>query len=333
MNCATVTAIPAKGPVRRNTLSEAVAATTESVALSCPISGASRGFSTGLLDGFGLGGSVRKAGRVTSDAFLTPSPPLSRRNGGGGFLSPEGVEAMQSQSPATSTTGTTAVSTITRRSKPAVVRITKPSGLSFHARHIGARGYAIQENAFDVPLEDYDHGWDTGRRAAAELLAAIKAAPRDGMPMFGWRLSDLLPDVEKAMAERKTGDTPGRRGAALGFLSVLDAAIQFAADNADMQAYVQRELDRAEVQRLQRSKREAAERVEFVARMQAARKAKRAARAVVVGMRGIGMDMIPPFAVWADGVLVATHDTEEQAEDCYARLRQQRADVKKAVAA
>ena len=182
--------------------------------------------------------------------------------------------------PTTSITGTPAVSTITRRTKPAVVRITKPSGLSFHTRHIGARGYAIQENAFDVPLEDYDHGWDTGRRAAAELLAAIKAAPRDGMPMFGWRLSDLLPDVEKAMAERKTGDTPDRRGAALGFLSVLDAAIQFAAHNSDMQSYVQRELDRSESYRLREVERKAAERVEFVARMQAARKAKRAAKAV-----------------------------------------------------
>ena len=179
-------------------------------------------------------------------------------------------------------TGTPAVSTITRRTKPAVVTITKPSGLSFHTRHTEVRGNAVLENAFDVPPEGYDYGWDTGRRAAAELLASIKAAPRDGMPMFGRRLSDLLPDVEKAMAERTTGDTPDRRGAALGFLSVLDAAIQFAAHNADMQSYVQRELDRSEARRLREVERKAAERVEFVARMQAARKAKREARAVTV---------------------------------------------------
>ena len=239
---------------------------------------------------------------------------------------------MQSQSPATSTTGTPAVSTITRRSKPAVVRITKPSGLSFHTRHTDARGNAVLDNAFDVPPESYDYGWDTGRRAAAELLASVKAHPRDGMPMFGRRLSDLLPDVEKAMAERKTGDTPGRRGAALGFLSVLDAAIQFAAHNADMQGYVQRELDRSEACRLREVERKAAERVEFVQRMQAARKAKRKAQSTSIMPTGIGMDMVPPFAVYADGVVIATHDTEEQADECYARLRQQRAEAK-AVAA
>ena len=182
--------------------------------------------------------------------------------------------------PTTPAKGTPAVSTITRRTKPAVVRITKPSGLSFHTRHTDGRGNAVLDNAFDVPPESYDYGWDTGRRAAAELLASVKAHPRDGMPMFGRRLSDLLPDVEKAMAERTTGDTPDRRGAALGFLSVLDAAIQFAAHNSDMQSYVQRELDRSESYRLREVERKAAERVEFVARMQAARKAKRAAKAV-----------------------------------------------------
>ena len=146
------------------------------------------------------------------------------------------------------------------RIKPVVIATTKPNGLSFHTRHLDARGNALSDNAFDVPLEDYDHGWDTGRRAAAELLASIKGKPHDGTPMFGCRLADLLQDVEKAQAERTTGDSPSRRGAALGFLSVLDAAIQFAAHNADMQGYVQRELDRSEACRLREVERKAAER-------------------------------------------------------------------------
>ena len=219
------------------------------------------------------------------------------------------------------------------RIKPVVIATTKPNGLSFHTRHLDARGNALSDNAFDVPLEDYDHGWDTGRRAAAELLASIKGKPHDGTPMFGCRLADLLQDVEKAQAERTTGDSPSRRGAALGFLSVLDAAIQFAAHNADMQGYVQRELDRSEACRLREVERKAAERVEFVQRMQTARKAKREARSTSIMPTGIGMDMVPPFAVYADGVVIATHDTEEQADECYARLRQQRAEAKKAVAA
>ena len=162
-----------------------------------------------------------------------------------------------------------------RRAKPVVASIIKPGGLSFHTRYIDARGYTLSDNAFDVPLEDYGHGWDTGRRAAAELLAVLKTNPNNGEPAMGLRLSDLLPDVAKALAERAHGDTPAHKGAALGFLSVLDAAIKFAAHNSDMQGYVQRELDRSEAYRLREVERKAAERVEFVQRMQAARKAKR----------------------------------------------------------
>lgn len=33
------------------------------------------------------------------------------------------------------------------------------------------------------------------------------------------------------------------------------------------------------------------------------------------------MDMIPPYTVYVDGVPVATHVTEEEAEDHYAQLR------------
>ena len=186
------------------------------------------------------------------------------------------------QSITTSIRGTAAVRVkAAKRIKPGVT-ITKPDGLSFRTRHTDARGKAVLDNFFDVPAEDYCTGWDTGRRAAAELLASVKAQPRDGMPMFGRRLRDLLPDVEKALADCATGNTPDRKGAALGFLSVLDAAINFAVHNADMQAYVQRELDRSEVRRLQSIECEAAERVEFVARMQAARKAKRDAKAATV---------------------------------------------------
>lgn len=180
----------------------------------------------------------------------------------------------------TTPTGNTAVSSITRRTKPVVVRVTKPSGLSFHTRHTDVRGYAVLDNAFDVPPENYDYGWDTGRRAAAELLAVLKTNPNNGEPAMGLRLSDFLPDVATALAERTHGDTPARKGAALGFLSVLDAAIKFAVHNADMQGYVQRELDRSESYRVREVERKAAERVEFVQRMQAARKAKRAGKAV-----------------------------------------------------
>ena len=218
------------------------------------------------------------------------------------------------------------------RIKPVVIAITKPNGLSFHTRHLDARGNLVMDNFFDVPAEDYGSGWDTGRRAAAELLAVIKAQPRNGTPVMGLLLANLLADVANALADRAAYGIPARRGAALGFLSVLDAAIQFAAHNADMQSYFQRELDRSEACRLHEVERKAAERVEFVARMQAARKAKREAQSASIMPTGIGMDMVPPFAVYADGVVIAKHDTEEQADECYARLRQQRAEAKKAVA-
>ena len=161
--------------------------------------------------------------------------------------------------------------------KTAVITITKPDGLSFRTRHTDARGNLVMDNFFDVPVEDYGSGWDTGRRAAAELFAFIKAPSHSGEQACGLQLVDLLPDVANALADRAAYGLPSRRGAALGFLSVLDAAIKFAVQNADMQAYVQRELDRAEVWRLKDAEREATKRTEFVARMQAARKAKREA--------------------------------------------------------
>ena len=37
--------------------------------------------------------------------------------------------------------------------------------------------------------------------------------------------------------------------------------------------------------------------------------------------KSIGMDMIPPYTVYVDSVPVATHVTEEEAEDHYAQLR------------
>jgi len=230
--------------------------------------------------------------------------------------------------------GAISARTVRRLDTPALPATKRVPGLLSATHEVTtARSYASSVNAFDVPLESYDYGWDTGRRAAAELLAVLKTNPNNGEPAMGLRLSDLLPDVAKALAERAHGDTPARKGAALGFLSVLDAAIKFAVHNSDMQGYVQRELDRSEAYRLREVERKAAERVEFVQRMQAARKAKREAQSTSIMLTGIGMDMVPPFAVYADGVVIATHDTEEQADECYARLRQQRAEAKKAVAA
>ena len=242
---------------------------------------------------------------------------------------------MQSQSPITSTTGTPVVRIkAAKRIKPVVVTITKPDGLSLRTWHADARGNTVLNNFFDVPGEDYVRGWDAGRRAAAELFAVIKAQPRSGEQKCGLRLCDLLPDVEKAMADCATGNRPSRKGAALGFLSVLDAAIKFTVHNADMQGFVQRELARSQAWRLEDAEREAAKRVAFVARMQGARKAKRTAKAIAAMQKGTdAMDMVPPYAVYANGVMVATHDTEEQAEECYARLRQQRIDAKKVVTA
>lgn len=37
--------------------------------------------------------------------------------------------------------------------------------------------------------------------------------------------------------------------------------------------------------------------------------------------KSIGMDMIPPYTVYVDGAPVATHATEEEADELYAQLR------------
>ena len=78
-------------PVRKNTLSNPVATPTESGVLSCPNSGADRDLCAAMPDGFGQGGLVRKAGRVTLLTFLTPCPPDALKNAKGGFFTRNGA--------------------------------------------------------------------------------------------------------------------------------------------------------------------------------------------------------------------------------------------------
>ncbi len=87
----TMAATPQAGPVRKNTMSSAVATSTVSEVLSCPNSGAGRDLCAAMPDGFGQGGLVRKAGRVTELTFLTPCPPDARKNADGGFFTRSGA--------------------------------------------------------------------------------------------------------------------------------------------------------------------------------------------------------------------------------------------------
>lgn len=86
----TIAATPT-GAGARNTTSEAVATPTESGVLSCPNAGHGRISCAAMLQGFGQGASVRKAGGVASDTLRTPCPPDARRNAEGGFSTPEGA--------------------------------------------------------------------------------------------------------------------------------------------------------------------------------------------------------------------------------------------------
>lgn len=81
----TIAASRKNDPVHSNTLKQAVATSTESGVLSCPNSGAGRNLCAATPDGFGQGGLVRKAGRVTCFTFETPCPPDARSNANGGF--------------------------------------------------------------------------------------------------------------------------------------------------------------------------------------------------------------------------------------------------------
>lgn len=148
--------------------------------------------------------------------------------------------------------------------------------LSFTTHTLTARGRITASSDFDVPEEDYSAGQITGYRCAAELLEAMQRNYGPVIPL-AWILR------EAGLAGLEACSRPSRRGAAVGFLSVVGDALRFMANNAEVKAYMASKIQNAEKHdawnRAQATKDKAA----FVERMRKGREAKQAAREVQHG--------------------------------------------------
>lgn len=142
------------------------------------------------------------------------------------------------------------------------------------------RGRYIETNWFDVPDQTYREGWSTGMEAAAQLLDAMRAnRTRD---------FDVLPVLEaaaQALIESRGGlfeDKPCRRGAAAGFLRMIEASLRYAADSADLGDWVRAQREEYERMSAVSEGRRRVERVmrgrEFAERMRTARAERRRLR-------------------------------------------------------
>lgn len=162
--------------------------------------------------------------------------------------------------------------------QPVVVRAdgnrVKPLGLSFTTSTITARGAWVAYNHFDVPAQEYGAGSITGYRCAAELLAALERG-------YGPHID--VPSIVReaaAAARLRSGTAPSRKGAAVAFLSVVEEAMKFLAQNAQHAKHLSQKIAEAESVNAQFDELQAERRAAFVERMRAGRAAKRAAQEV-----------------------------------------------------
>ena len=144
-------------------------------------------------------------------------------------------------------------------------------GLSFTTRTLSRSGHSKGFNYFDVPSEDYLEGRKTGYRCGAELLAAYERG-------YG-PLINLMPIIEAAVdATKGSTSRESRRGAACGFLNVIEEAVKFLAKHGQYANWLTRKIDFEESITASIAKREAQEKAAFVERMRQARAAKRVSR-------------------------------------------------------
>lgn len=148
--------------------------------------------------------------------------------------------------------------------------------LSFITITYSRRGKPLSTDFFDVPEQTYGDGWSTGMEVAAQLMDALRKA-RGGF--------DVLSVIEAAAESAAAGrghdpDALDRRGAAVGFLRMIEAVLWEASKSTDFGAWIREERDahdrrQSEFLEQQRLRRQARGR-EFTERMRAAKAARRA---------------------------------------------------------
>lgn len=138
------------------------------------------------------------------------------------------------------------------------------------------RGRHIERNYFDVPDQTYGDGWSTGMEAAAQFVDALRD---EGESRFDPLM--VLEAVAQVLVETHGGayDRPSRRGAAAGFLRMIEASLRWAAKSADLGDWIRAQREAYERSHAELVERERVERLararEFVERMRTAKAARR----------------------------------------------------------
>jgi hypothetical protein len=125
------------------------------------------------------------------------------------------------------------------KSQPQSARVqSNLNGLSFVTQIHDKHGEYISTCFFDVPQETYEAGWHTGMRIAAEFMAAMQKKT------LKINALDVMREAARATEEDVNG--VNRRGAAVGFLRMLEDMLLWSAITAPHKTYI---ADRIERQR------------------------------------------------------------------------------------
>lgn len=137
------------------------------------------------------------------------------------------------------------------------------------------RGRYVGFSYFDVPAESYGDGCLTGVRLASELMDHIKS---------GEQGFDMLSVIEGAVEALDPAHIEhSRRGAAVGFLRMIEKVLFACARAGIHEAFIEREISQVLDVRRKLEQDAAIARAEFVSRMKSAKAEKKRARQAAGG--------------------------------------------------
>ena len=151
--------------------------------------------------------------------------------------------------------------------------VTKRGALSCIAETWTTRGRYVGRTYFDVPAETYVAGNLTGLRIAAEFMQEAETANPDSSALF-----DVMKDAFGALGE--PDEAFGRRGAAVGFLRVIEQYVIAAARTMPHEQFIAQRIEWLVDYEREYAERVKAEKMEFARRMEIAKAAKARARRV-----------------------------------------------------
>lgn len=154
------------------------------------------------------------------------------------------------------------------KSRPTLARESLPFP---HARRLfDNRGRQVGVEWFDVRRESYRDGHRTGYAVFGDFMRWVRSGEANHIQMRAVvdRTFSLLFDDEEV------GSAIGRRGAAVGFITLLMSALRFGSIHMDFESFVASQVAEFDAQRQADREDEAERRADFVRRMREAKARK-----------------------------------------------------------